>query len=108
VQMTIEVLGDESRYSDVATDVRRSLIWIIHLAFSFFLRLAKMREIRPELTLRRSYGDAALSRVSLGEPWARLTPRLTLVKWERGEPILSFTGPTWARQQRSSPSIFSR
>ena len=30
--------------------------------------LAKMTEIRPELTLLRSWGDAALSRVSLGEP----------------------------------------
>jgi hypothetical protein len=36
--------------------------------------IAKITKIRPDLTLLRSEGDAALSRVSTGEPWVRLTP----------------------------------
>jgi hypothetical protein len=38
------------------------------------LDFAKITETRPELTLLRSQGDAALSRVSPGEAWVKLTP----------------------------------
>jgi hypothetical protein len=56
-------------------------------------RTAKITEIRPELTPLRSWGDAALSRVSPDEPWVRLTSGLNLVNGGRVEPILSLPGP---------------
>ena len=46
--------------------------WLSSL-HSLAARYAKTTEIRPELTLLRSQGDAALSRVSPAEPWVRLT-----------------------------------
>jgi hypothetical protein len=55
--------------------------------------LTKITKIRRELTLLQPCGDAALSSVSLGEPWVRAHPGLTLANGERGEPILSPTRP---------------
>jgi hypothetical protein len=48
------------------------------------------------------------SRASSRASWARLTPGSPWSTGERGEAILSPTGPTWPRRQRSSPSTFSR
>ena len=45
---------------------------------------AKITEIRPELTLLRSQGDAALSRVSSGSPWSRVSQSC---------PLLGLLGP---------------
>jgi hypothetical protein len=45
---------------------------------------AKITEIRPELTLLRSWGDAALRRASPAECWVRLTPGSS---WSTGERV---------------------